>query len=51
MCILFAATYPERTTASLVHLYGTFARGLHGTLSTPGHATPASSNERFLEQR
>jgi pimeloyl-ACP methyl ester carboxylesterase len=46
MCILFAATYPERTS-SLV-LYGTFARGLYDP-EYPWGATPAQI-ERFLER-
>ena len=45
MCILFAATYPERTSALL--LYGTFARGLHGT-GYPWGPTPATM-EKFLK--
>jgi pimeloyl-ACP methyl ester carboxylesterase len=46
MCILFAATYPERTTA--LALYGTFARGLHDS-EYPWAPTPARL-ERFLER-
>lgn len=46
MCILFAATYPERTSALV--LYGTFARGLTDP-EYPWGATPARV-ERFLER-
>ena len=46
MCILFAATYPERTTALL--LYGTFARGLHD-LDYPWAPTP-DQLENFLKR-
>jgi class 3 adenylate cyclase len=46
MCILFAATYPERTSALV--LYGTFARGLYDP-EYPWGATPAQI-ERFLER-
>jgi pimeloyl-ACP methyl ester carboxylesterase len=46
MCILFAATYPERATALV--LYGTFARGLHDS-EYPWAPTPAQL-ERFLER-
>jgi pimeloyl-ACP methyl ester carboxylesterase len=46
MCILFAATYPERTT-SLV-LYGTFARGLYDPEYPWG---PSSARlDRFLKR-
>jgi class 3 adenylate cyclase len=46
MCILFAATYPERTTALV--LYGTFARGLYEP-EYPWGAAP-DLIERFLER-
>jgi pimeloyl-ACP methyl ester carboxylesterase len=46
MCILFAATYPERTSALV--LYGTFARGLNDP-EYPWGATP-DRVERFLER-
>ena len=46
MCILFAATYPERTTALV--LYGTFARGLRDS-EYPWAPTPAQL-ERFLDR-
>jgi pimeloyl-ACP methyl ester carboxylesterase len=46
MCTLFAATYPERTSALV--LYGTFARGLYDP-EYPWGATPAQI-ERFLER-
>jgi class 3 adenylate cyclase/alpha-beta hydrolase superfamily lysophospholipase len=46
MCILFAATYPERTSALV--LYGTFARGLYDP-EYPSAPTPAQI-ERFLER-
>jgi class 3 adenylate cyclase len=45
MCILFAATYPERTTALV--LYGTFARGIQDS-TYPWAATP-DQFESFLE--
>jgi pimeloyl-ACP methyl ester carboxylesterase len=46
MCILFAATYPERTSALV--LYGTFARGLYDP-EYPWGTTPAQM-ERSLER-
>jgi pimeloyl-ACP methyl ester carboxylesterase len=47
MCLTFAATYPERTSALLV--YGSFAR-LARALDYPIGA-PESATERFLEGR
>lgn len=46
MCIVFAATYPERTSALV--LYGTFARGLYDP-EYPWGTTP-DRLERFLER-
>jgi pimeloyl-ACP methyl ester carboxylesterase len=46
MCIVFAATYPERTSALV--LYGTFARGLYDP-EYPWGVAPAKL-ERFLER-
>ena len=46
MCIVFAATYPERTSGLI--LYGTFARGLYDPEYPWG--TPPDRLERFLER-
>jgi pimeloyl-ACP methyl ester carboxylesterase len=46
MCIVFAATYPERTSALV--LYGTFARGLYDP-EYPWGVAPVKL-ERFLER-